>query len=121
MKPFGLRKCCTAHVLQTHEQRVQWQLPKKDGLVLMLCGRDDAGKTATAAHTHPSASSSQLERFLLYSPLRGKVSEGILKQSCHSAVTKHTLARKSFHGNHLSMIIPRALLSQVFLFLVNYT
>lgn len=65
VKPFRLRKCCTAHVLQTHELTVQWQLPKKDGLMLMLCGSHDGGKTAKTAHTHPSGSSSLLERFLL--------------------------------------------------------
>lgn len=64
-------------MLQTHEQTVKWQLSKKESLVLMLCGRDDTGKTATTAHTCPAAAaSSQLERFLHQSPLKGRVSEG---------------------------------------------
>lgn len=44
MDSFRLRKWCPAHVLQTREQRVKWQLPNEDGLMLMLCGRDDEAK-----------------------------------------------------------------------------
>jgi len=42
----------------------------------MLYVIDDAGKTEAIAQAHPSGSSSQLERFLDYGPLRGTVNDG---------------------------------------------